>query len=179
MNFINKGNSCETIFQAKSEDKADLPFCNEWYDGLLNSNYFNSLKGIITSLDKLMEEWGQKRANWDDVNKILKTPTYLAIIAKMRRIWMVPYYWGSIETSNIILEQLIDDGKLMDIVGVFANLELVLIFFFMYFSLVIQLQRIFLYWYSLLGILPIDLVKRNIVGVRYLEKIALGGDRLY
>lgn len=126
-----------------------------------------------------MQEWTQKRHSWEEVNKILKDPTFLAIVAKMRRIWMVPYYWGSIETSKLVNDQLKEDEKLETILMYFLIIFIVGVYFVIYRTFVLRFQSILLFWISVLGILPIDLLKGNLIGLRYLEKMALGKEKIF
>lgn len=126
-----------------------------------------------------MEDWRQKRGNWTDVEQMYKDPSFLVILAKIRRIWVVPYYWASIESSNSIKLQLIEDEKLMDRSVYFITPLIIVIFLVVFQKVILKFQENVLLWISILGVLPIDLLKRNLIGVRYLEKMALGGNKLY
>lgn len=172
-NYFLKGNSCETVFHKNDADRLELPYCYEWYDGLLNSNYFSAFNGILTYLDRIMEEWKQKRGDWEEVEKIFKDPTFLAVIAKMRRIWMVPYYWGSIESSNLIKTQLIDDERSMNVLLYILGGCIIVVYFVTLKTIIMKFQQSVLAWISILGMLPIELVKMNVFGLRYLKKLAL------
>lgn len=125
----------------------------------------------------LMEDWKQKRGSWKEVEKMYQDPGFLVIIAKMRRIWVVPYYWASIESSDLIKKQLVEDGKIMDRFIYVLSLLIFIGYWVIFKTMVLKFQETVLFWISILGIIPIDLLKRNLFGIRYLEKMALGGNK--
>lgn len=127
----------------------------------MNSNLLSSFKGMLTSLDHIMDEWKQKRGSWDQVDQIFQTSTFLPIISKLRRIWIVSYYWASKPATNIINKQLEEDKELMGIVDMFFFAFLFLILVFMYFQIVLKLQEIMIYYSFGLSVLPLKLVQKN------------------
>lgn len=162
------------MYRFKPEDKRDNPRCFEWYDGLMNSNYFNAFKGVLTALDRLMEEWAQKRNSWEEVDQIFQTPTFLAIIGKMRRIWMVSFYYSTIVTSNIINTQLQEDTQFMGVLNSFIYLLLFFLSLLLYNSMVMKFQEIMVYFRETIGMVPLSLVERNVGLFNYLWKVEKG-----
>lgn len=138
---------------------------------MMGSNFLNSLKGIMTSLDRLINEWEQKRNSWEEVDEIFQSPTFLAIMGKMRRIWIVSYYWASVPASNILKQQLIDDSSFMKIfdnfyIGIISVLMLVI-----YKILVLNLQDIMIIYRNTLREIPLRLIMSNTALRSVLEKV--------
>lgn len=137
----------------------------------MNSNMLNSFKGIFTSLDKIMDEWRQKRNSWEEVDQIFQSSTFLPIICKMRRIWIVTFYWGSTPTGNIIKKQLEEDKAFMGVFDMFFFVFFILLVVFMYFQIVLKLQGIMIYYSFSLSVIPLNLVQMNHILKTMLKKI--------
>lgn len=128
----------------------------------------------MTALDSLMEQWVQKRHSWEEVDKIFQSATFLAIISKMRRIWMVSFYWSTIPSSDLIKKQLEEDTEFMRVMNNFLTVFLVFMALAMFNFLVLKVQEIMVYFRSTIAMLPLELVMKNGGLFNYLKNVQIG-----
>ena len=64
------------------------------------------MKGMITSLEILIDEWKQKRSNFEEVKKMMKNSRFQFIFSKFDAIVGNLYYYLCLDSSNLLIQQI-------------------------------------------------------------------------
>ena len=161
---------------SKPKDKILNRRCHEYYDGMFNSNYLNSMKGIITTLDNYLREWQQKRSSWKEVQEMFTEPSLAALAVNFRPIYIVSYYWFTIEPSDLLLKELNINSNNLSLVTFCSGVVFSLFSVFMYFKVVNAIQVNMVMFYTTLQVMPISILKRNQILAYRLRKVKRGED---
>lgn len=146
-------------------------------DGVFSSNYLTTLRSILTSWQKLIDDWEQIRYDWEMTKEFLRQKQFIFFYAKIRPVLSTMYYWGTTDITNLLMKEIDLDQTISENVVVGFKVVYFLLFFVFYFWVVVDLKERMVGYYSLLVVLPLELVHSNKGLVFKLEK-AFKGDKL-
>lgn len=148
--------------------------CYLFNDGLFTGNLLNSLKGMVTSLEMQVEEWNQKKENWEDVKGMFKNPRFVFVIAAMQPVLYNYYYWtttGCLKAYKYYSEKYIGLLKISLTSFFIFSIIILLLTLGVTFT---QIKRSMGNVYSVLFITPMFLLHRNKFLSLRLRKVAKG-----
>lgn len=152
----------------------NLSKCSEYYDGLFTSNFLSTLRAMITSLDMIIDEWQNKRHDWQVAKTLLRQKKFDMLLSRFGDIMSTIYYWATIESSNLMMKELDENALLTKSTSILIYSFTVVFSFLAYFLIVKKIQEIMSAFLSVLLILPIFLIERNVVLVHHLIKVRKG-----
>ena len=162
-----------------SSEESTHTHCTLYYDGLFNSNLLSAMKGMLVVLENLIEQWLQKRGDFQEVLQLFQEKKFVSILTKFDDIVETLYYWNGAQTSTLLISEL--DNSL-SYVEITHHLYLPLIFIIaviFYFIFVRAIRKVMINFYSILLIMPFSLIESNTIMVHHLSKIRKGGSNLY
>ena len=68
------------------------PNCSQYFDGMFNTNFMNTLKGIRRNLQLIIQDWNEKRGNWSEVLSLINQDRFLTFPAHFQYILTTMYY---------------------------------------------------------------------------------------
>lgn len=129
----------------------------------------------MTTFDKLIDEWKQRRHDWEQTKEFLNNKKFAMLYAKIRQCFSTMYYWGTTDTTNLLMGEINSDRSVAENVILFIEFTNIILFFVFYFWIVGTLGAVMVEYYSVLKILPLDLVNKNKVLTRKLDFAFQGG----
>lgn len=131
----------------------------------------NSLRGMVTVTERVMQEWKSSDKDWEKTKGILGQKNMITIYNKLEDIISSVYYWAVGDSSDSMNKEL---DELLGMMGDFW----VLILFIEICACVFGACYLFSHAegmmeknYSVFMVLPLVLVKENMVLVHRLQKI--------
>lgn len=115
----------------------------------------------MTVFEGFIQEWEQKRGSWEEVDSIFKTFSFTSFISNGRKMWIVIFYWASIEPSNILNKQLPQDLRFVKTATFIFGIFVIGVTFALYFTFSKSLQKVMIYFNCTIQILPLLLVEKN------------------
>lgn len=117
---------------------AHLGFCEKYFDGLINGKLLSALRGVVTWYDQALrvhkdyiaaynkeyelghigngKEWDQNTYTggyrfelYPKSHPVLKSENFIIVQAKVRRIWQVFHYWQTLDSADLIYEEVTKD----------------------------------------------------------------------
>lgn len=149
--------------------------CGIYLDGLFSSNYLNTLKSLLATFDRLIDEWKQIRGDWGRTKEFLNNKKFAMFYAKLRQCFSTMYYWGTTDTTNLLMGEINSDRSVVENLVLFIELTNVVLFFVFYFWIVSALGSVMVQYYSVLKILPLGLINKNKLLTRKLDLAFQGG----
>lgn len=94
----------------------------------------------------------------------------------MRRVFSTMYYWGTTEATNMIISEIDQDKTISENIIMAIKIFYFFLLFVFYFLIVNFMKKDMIKFYSVLKILPLELVKKNKGLVQKLDKTFKGGE---
>ena len=134
---------------------------------------------MVSILDTYIKTWSTQNQDYNSFKSIFRDKKLISILADMDEILSTLYYWSSFETSDLLILQLnenIEGLAFSNYIGfpLFAIAALALWIYF-----VKEIGVVMVRFYSILLILPFELVEKNTVMVHHLHKVRKGERALY
>lgn len=148
--------------------------CHLYCDGLFTGNLINSLKGMMITLDMLIDQWKDKREDWEAVKGMFTQPRFVYIISTAQQLLYNFYYWSSVDIVAFMrLHKQYHLNLLADIELIFGAASFLFLMFGIFY-VVRMVQDVMVKVYSSVLIMPIYLIKKNKVMIQRLQKIRKG-----
>lgn len=140
-------------------------------DGVFQSSYITTLRGMLTATESIIRDWNSSKENWERTKEILVQKKMVLIYSKLEDILNTIYYWSVIDTSNLMIIEL---SKIVEIIDRFSllfylfDMVVCVVGLNLYFS---KIDSILERYYSIFGMIPLALVKENMVFMGFLKDI--------
>jgi len=153
--------------------------CSIAYDGLLNSNAISSLKGMVNTLNSLIEEWKVKRMDPVNYGKFLETRTLIPVMMDFGNYLDTYYYLGAVQVSAVLLERLEADVKFIKTWNPYSYPIFILLFSGLTLTAIIQNQKLTVAFTKSIFVFPFELIEKNTVLKSYILKVTSKTGKLH
>lgn len=148
--------------------------CYRYYDGLFGSNLMNSLKGMITILGILEEEWQQNRHDFGQVKQMLLNSRFEFIIIRFNDIIGAIYYFFTLDSSNLLIIQLKSSSTVLENSISTGYFLIAFLGFFGIFFLKKKIRVSMVEFYSVIKIMPKAVLESNVALMHHLDRVRKG-----
>lgn len=169
-----KANTCDTIFELVPEK---IEPCYLFNDGLFKGNIINSLRGILTSSDMLLEEWNAKRGDWEDVRTMFTHPRFVFILSSFQPFMNYFYIWSISISTKVLQDYNSRQLRVINLTNVLMALFCLVLSILVIVIGVNSIQKRMSGLYKMLFVMPIYFVKRNKLLTAGLLKMIRGETR--
>ena len=92
---------------------SDIDGCSEAYDGLLNTNVLNSFRGMLTTMETLIENWRDRRYSDEKVKELLNRKNVASMIATFESLLEIYYIFSTVNYADTIKAEITSYGNFL------------------------------------------------------------------
>ena len=134
---------------------------------------------MLTILDSYIQTWAEENKDYNTFKQVFRDKKFIAILADIDAILYTFYYWSSYQSSDLLKSQLEANTAGLAFSNYFAFPLFGVAALALWIYFVKKIDIVMIRFYSMLLILPFDIVEKNTVMIHHLQKVRKGERTLY
>lgn len=134
-----------------------------------------SIKGIISSINSQVTRWELERNNFENIKKLMKSSSFRYFLIKFRPTLTTLYYSLTTDVTNYLMKELDEKLELLQLTQYFMIMAIFFSCGVIYFQVVKRTSFLLANFLSIVFLLPVCLLERNLILKHHLKRVNKGG----